>query len=217
MDKRGHQPVRQLLYDIGDDTLLPAGDVQITDPDKRIFLVEIKESGDLLNAITSGRLYEQARNMSQASTASFLIVQGIMVATKDGFLKADYRVTRWKYSSVMGILIDLSLKGIVVIHTSSDYATALVIRTLVSQVNGDKRPEIMKQKVFGFREKESDQLRLVASLPGINLTLARDLLQRFHYPRRIFTASEGDLMDCPGIGPARAKKIREVIDGYEGG
>lgn len=213
-DKRGHGTVRKLLADIITfEGILDQGDFSFSDMAARPYLVELKELGDLLNSITSGRLYEQLRAMSETGAICFLIYQGYFSPGQDGRVyMAQGHSTNWKFSSVMGILVDIALKGVIPIHTHNDYATALTIRTLISQVNTQKQAEIRTPKVFGFRPKESDQLKLVASLPGINIQFARALLQRFHTPRRIFAASAEELITCPGIGSGRAEKIAEALD-----
>lgn len=216
-DKRGHETVRKLLADIITKTdILQQADFSFSDMSDRSYLVELKEIGDLLGSISSGRLYEQVRAMSNTGAVCFLIYQGYFSPGQDGKVyMAQGHPTNWKFSSVMGILIDIALKGVIPIHTHNDYATALTIRTLVTQVNTQKRAEIRTPKVFGFRPKESDQLRVVASLPGINIQFARVLLQRFHTVRRIMSATEDELMSCPGIGQARAQRITGVLEVWE--
>ena len=213
-DKRGHETVRKLLADIiTSEGILPQGDFSFSDMSNRPYLVELKETGDLLGSISSGRLYEQVRDMSNTGAICFLVYQGYFAPGPNGTLYiAQGHHTNWKFASVMGILLDIALKGIIPLHTQNDYATALTIRTLFSQVNTQKRAEIRTPKVFGFRPKESEQLKMVASLPGINIHLARALLSRFHSPRRIFAASTDELTTCPGIAAGRADKIAEALD-----
>ncbi len=214
MDKRGHEGIRKLLYDIGEDTILDSGDISFKTPDGTTCLIEIKEVGDLLNSISSGRLHDQCVRMFRASpNMSFLIRQGKISSTNDGFLVVGLHITGWKFSSVQGVIVDLAMKGIITLDSTSDYTTALTIRTIYNQsmmTNG--RVQIRTPKMFHLNSDTESQERVLSSFPGINLVTAQALLQRFHTLRRIFTATPGELMDCSGVGQSRVKTITDVLD-----
>lgn len=204
----------QLLNDIAYPYHLPVGDIFMEDLHGRSYLGERKSMMDFLSSISSGRLYEQGKGIL-VSDFPFLILEENYIMTQDGYTKIGYRQTRWKYSSVQGHLVDMALKGIAIIPTSSLSATAATIRTLYNQITSEKKFDIRRPKMFQYGSKPSPQVELLCSRSlGMNITLAQNAMEYFDQkPRRFFAASEQELQQVEGIGPARAKRITEVLDG----
>ena len=211
-DSRGHDKIRALLEDISEDTILVAGDCLFHDVHNRIHLAEVKELGDFLTSFSSGRLYNQMRAMQEIAEVTYLILQGIYHPTREGYLTVNKFLTRWKYSSVMGIIVDIFLRGTLVISSNSDYSTAIIIRSLVKQATEQKRPEIRIPKVFSYREREEVPMRLLCSITDVNIVRAQNLLRRFHNIKRIAMATEEELMEVPDIGEKIAKGIWDAFD-----
>jgi DNA excision repair protein ERCC-4 len=67
--------------------------------------------------------------------------------------------------------------------------------------------KIKKEKPAYFQ-----QLSILSSIPGIGDKLAIRILQRFKTPTRALNASIADLARVPGLGTARAVKVREILD-----
>lgn len=196
--------------------------------------LEYKLIGDLLNSIVSGRLYRQLRYLETNFNAAALIYQGLVAPNEHGELRTDGYETRWRFDSVQGILFSLGLKGIIPVHTSSEFATALTLRTIHDQLQKEGKHQLRREKVKGFFPDESSALELLCALPDINLQLATALWREFKTPIGIFTAGLElppevqevifiTLQKTKGIGPARARqivetlfKVRREIKGKEG-
>jgi len=65
----------------------------------------------------------------------------------------------------------------------------------------------------GYRPKKlrSRKLHLIQGLPEVGPSIAKRLLDRFESVRNVMNASEKDLLRVDGIGPKKAKAIRNVL------
>ena len=193
---------------------LRSGDYVIIGRDNLSFGCERKVLGDLLSSLTDGRLYEQLRRLSEGYDLPALVVEGIMVPGEDELLKTRGFTSRWKYDSVQGILFNLRLKGVMVISTSSEYGTALTLRTIHKQLlEGEGKHQLKRRKLFSFSPEPSEQLQVLCGINLINEELASRLLERFGNPLSILKASEEELAMVKGIGKVKARHIKEIGEG----
>ena len=212
LDNRGHLGLRKSLADIGTETTLVAGDIAFPFGDNKTCAVEAKEIGDLLSSISSGRLYEQCRNLSSQTTLPCLLLLGIFAPTKEGYVRMENFHTKWKYSQVDGILLDIALKGFLVMREPSVFAASLAIRSLFTQLTTPKQGEIHLPKVFGFRKSESTQLKMLCAIDGVNLKTARELLAIYPTPAELVDVTPPQLQaTVPHIGPILAERIWDAF------
>ena len=68
------------------------------------------------------------------------------------------------------------------------------------------------------RPKTPDEEReyVVASLPFVESATAKRLLAAFKTVEGVFSAGERELMEVDGIGPKKARRIREAASGLYG-
>lgn len=214
MDKRGNQKrweaLRLLLPGRVNETILKVGDVYFPSPIGP-FVIEIKGLGDFLHSISTGRMHTQAVGMSELDAARFIIVEGRMDVTSDGYLKTHWHGSKWKYESIMGIVISMFLRGICIIQTTSEYSTALVIRTMYNQANSPGQPAQVKDKILSF-SKISPQLRVVCSLPHMGPVMGKDALDRFISPIGFVNAGVLEMQEIKGVSGRIAEEIRKVLD-----
>jgi len=164
--------------------------------------IERKTAADFLQSIVDGRLLSQARLLSETFEHPILIVEG-----------ADLQGRRMIHpNAVRGALAALSTDfGISVVPTADEEDTAGLIAVIARrQMKG--REEIPPER----RKPPSptlDRLQrfVVEGLPGVSVILADRLLRKFRTVEKIMTASEAELMLVPGIGPKKAKRIRELL------
>lgn len=80
-----------------------------------------------------------------------------------------------------------------------------------------KREQLEKERPIAVRGErkgltlEEKQRYIVEGLPGISAVLAKRLLEHFGTVEGVMTASEEELQKVRGIGPEKAKEIREVL------
>ena len=59
---------------------------------------------------------------------------------------------------------------------------------------------------------EKQQLSSLCSLPGIGEKFAVRMLEKFGTPLKVFTATTTELAKVEGLGDARAKKIKKILE-----
>jgi len=113
-------------------------------------------------------------------------------------------------NAIRGALSSLVLDwGVPVIFVKDSKETAALLE-VISKREFDKgrSPSIQRPKATTVSEYQE---LLVSSLPGINLVLARRLLEVFGTPIELMNASVFDLITIEGIGEKKANKIKKIL------
>ena len=58
-------------------------------------------------------------------------------------------------------------------------------------------------------------MRIIQLLPDVGPTLAKSLLEHFGTLARLFSATASELKEVPGIGPKKAERIFDFLNGEE--
>jgi len=111
------------------------------------------------------------------------------------------------YGALSTVVIDFKIP---VIPTPSAAHTAKLLVSMCSRKDIPKGPFLKKIKKSSDLEKQ--QLSSLCSLPGIGEKFAVRMLEKFGTPLRVFTATTSELAKVEGLGEARAKKIKKVLD-----
>ncbi len=82
------------------------------------------------------------------------------------------------------------------------------LRTIGARSNKTPR----RYQATRMTRKEKQQLYFLQGLPGIGLTRARLLLEKFGSIQEVLAASEKELCRVPGVGRSTAQKIRWVVE-----
>ncbi len=163
--------------------------------------IERKTMEDFANSIIDRRLFEQARALREAYSRPIVILEG------RGPIMRNIRE-----EAIMGALVSLVMDfNVSVIWVNDAVDTARLILTIAKrEERGDLRSISIKDRRRPKSPNEEKEY-IVASLPMVEVSTAKRLLSFFGSVERIFTASEKELMKVEGIGPKKAKRIREVI------
>ena len=81
---------------------------------------------------------------------------------------------------------------------------------MCSRKDASKGPFLKKIKKSPDLERQ--QLSSLCSLPGVGEKFAVRMLEKFGTPLKVFTATTAELAKVEGLGEARAKKIKKVLD-----
>lgn len=176
---------------------LSVGDYQLSD---RI-VVERKTVEDFRLSIIDKRLFNQAILMRESFELPILIVEGEGVLGHPGI---HPNAVRGALSSVLVVY------GISVVSTVNAIETAHLLVTMARQEQRGVAEISYKHKRKARTLKEQQE-RIIESLPGIGLRLARSLLSKFATVERVMTATEKELVDVKNIGPQKAALIRKVL------
>jgi len=182
------------LLEVG-DYLIPRGG----------YLIERKTPQDLVASIRLGRLWRQVEELKSVENAKPIVVV-------EGSLKMIERFTKFKPVQVVGIINSIIFDwGIPVITLPGRRWMASYLEQLAKSAEIEDRKHTQIRFEKKFESISEAQEYLIAGLPGINTSRARALLEYFGTPKRIFNASQWELMQVPGIGEKTASKIIEVL------
>ncbi len=177
---------------------LPIGDY-IVAPET---VVERKSIHDLVSSIFDGRLFDQCNRLKEHFQFPIILIEGnldeISNITENPLIF---------YGAISSIALDFKIP---ILPTPSADHTAKLLVSLCSRKESATGPFLKKIKKSNDIQKQ--QLSVLSSLPGIGEKLALRLLKKFGSPLRIFSASTTELAKVDGLGLARAKKIKKMLD-----
>jgi Fanconi anemia group M protein len=163
--------------------------------------IERKKVEDLAGSMVDGRLFRQAQTLASAYSKPLIIVEG----------EASKAYSGVKPQALRGALLSLIFDyKIPVIWLSSPVETAQIILLLARREQLERKgyPALREKKPLTLAEMQE---YVVAGLPGVELTLARRLLDAFGSVEKVFTASREELVKVKGVGEKLAEKIRHVV------
>jgi DNA excision repair protein ERCC-4 len=200
-DREQKSGIPNLLKSVGlnvEMKTLPIGDY-IVAPET---IVERKSIRDLLASVFDGRLFDQCSRLKENFEHPIILMEGNVDEIEE---ITDNPLIF--YGALSTVVIDFKIP---VIPTPSAAHTAKLLVSMCSRKDIPKGPFLKKIKKSSDLEKP--QLSSLCSLPGIGEKFAVRLLEKFGTPLRVFTATTSELAKVEGLGEARAKKIKKVLD-----
>lgn len=177
---------------------LEVGDFVLSD---RV-VVERKNVDDFASSIIDGRLFTQAANLKQAYEKPIIIVEGERL-TGSGRVRPEAMM-----GAYASILVDY---GIPTVWTREPTETAQLMFAIArrEQIQEKRSPRIMTIPKPSTIERQQEFI--VSSLPNVDNTRARRLLDHFQTVERVFMASKEELMSVSGIGEKISEEIKRVL------
>jgi DNA excision repair protein ERCC-4 len=177
---------------------LPIGDY-IVAPET---IVERKSIRDLMASVFDGRLFDQCTRLKEHFENPIVLIEGnvdeIEEITENPLIF---------YGAISTVVLDFKIP---IIPTPSASHTAKLLVSMCSRKDAPKGPYLKKIKKSPDLERQ--QLSSLCSLPGIGEKFAIRMLEKFGTPLKVFTATTAELSKVEGLGEARAKKIKKVLD-----
>jgi len=177
---------------------LPIGDY-IVAPET---IVERKSIRDLISSVFDGRLFDQCNRLKEHYQFPIILMEGnvdeINEITENPLIF---------YGAVSTIALDFKIP---IIPTPSADHTAKLLVSMCSRKETPKGPFLKKIKKSNNVQKQ--QLAALSSLPGVGEKLAIRMLKKFGSPLRVFNANLAELTKVEGLGAARAKKIKNMLE-----
>ncbi len=161
--------------------------------------VERKRLEDFARSLLDGRLFEQARTLVSTYPRALLLVEGL-----DSTLNISPQAF---WGAMLTLLYDFRLP-VVWVRSPAEAAQIVALLARREQVEGRAYPAIREGKPPTLKEIQE---YVVAGLPGVELTLARRLLEFFGSVEAVFRAEKEELMKVRGVGEKLAERIRTVI------
>lgn len=166
--------------------------------DRRI-AIERKTHSDFISSITDGRIFEQARLMKNNFEKPIVVIEG----------HSDRQISENSFkAAVASLLVDFNVS---LLNTRNPYDTARTIYWIAKKEQEESKHGISFKVGKKPRETKELQERIVSSLPGINTTISKRLLECFKTIEGIYTADEKELQKVKGIGKILAGRIKKIL------
>ena len=176
---------------------LPIGDY-IVAPET---VVERKTISDLVSSIFDGRLFDQCNRLKQHYQFPILLIEGdvdeIEELTENPFIF---------YGAISSVAIDFKIP---VIPTPNASHTSKLLISMCSRNDSSKGPFI--KKIRKSNDLQKQQLSMLCSLPGVGEKTAIRMLEKFGTPLKVLCSSIAELSKVSGLGEARARNIKKVL------
>ena len=175
--------------------------------------VQRKEIHDLIASRSDGRLSRELAQMKQLDIA-ILLVEGRLKWTSDGQLSTSR--SKWTRAQHLGLLFSIQSTGLWV-NSSQDIQESLAyLSQLESWMMKKKHAGIMTRPkpttLWGTRNDRDWGIHVIQSFDGIGPGVAGAIFDRYGVPLR-WTVSKEDLESVAGVGPKRARKMWETLNG----
>jgi len=177
---------------------LPIGDY-IVAPET---VVERKTISDLVSSVFDGRLFDQCNRLKEHYKFPILLIEGNIDEIEE--LTENPLVF---YGAISSIAIDFKIP---VIHTPNASHTAKLLISMCSRKDASKGPFI--KKIRKSNDIQKQQLSMLCSLPGVGEKTAIRMLEKFGTPLRVLSSSTTELSKISGLGEARAKNIKKMLE-----
>ena len=152
------------------------------------------------------RLFEQLGAMKEAYSRPILLLEGGGQLVR-GISREALR------GALLSVILDFSVP--VLMAEGPEEAAGFVMAIAKREQRGGARGVSLKDRRRS-NTPDGEREYVVASLPFVEATLAKRLLEKFRTVEGVFTASEEGLQSVDKIGPKKAKRIRELVSGDYG-
>ncbi len=166
--------------------------------------VEFKTSEDFVNSLIDGRLLQQMRELKENFERPLVIVEG----------EQDiYSVRNVHPNSIRGMLATIAVSySIPIIFTKTSKETAAFLKIVAKREQEEEGSDFNSHGAKREMSLKDWQEYIIAALPGVGPTLAKPLLRKFKSIKKVINANEEKLQKVEKIGPAKAKRIKEITD-----
>lgn len=177
---------------------LPLGDYEV---DHRL-IFERKRLQDFSTSIIDGRLFRQARRLTDSELQGVILIEGP---------SSDLESSGMRREAIQGALISLTLlyRLPVLRSLNPEESSRLMVYTA-------KQIHIDTNQIRSFRKKRpktkrKQQLYFLQGLPLVGPKRAQDLLNHFGSIEKVITASPETLCCVDGIGMGTAEAINQMV------
>ena len=177
---------------------LPVGDY-IVAPE---IVVERKTISDLASSIFDGRLFDQCNRLKQHYQFPILLIEGDINEIEE-LMENPFVI----YGAISSVVIDFKIP---VIPTPNALHTSKLLISMCSRKDASKGPFI--KKIRKSNDLQKQQFSMLCSLPGVGEKTAMRMLEKFGTPMRVLNSSTVELSKINGLGEARAKNIKKVLE-----
>jgi len=168
--------------------------------------IERKSVADFHASMIDKRLFEQVARLKETYPTCALLLEG------DLAFFSERQSPRAAWGALCSLAFDFELQ---IVPTPDRAASAQLLAVLARRLSrergaGGGRAEVRyKPRLLG---PHAEQKFAVQGLPGIGDIVSESLLEHFGSVRRVFSASEKELLRVAGIGKGRAADVTEFLE-----
>ena len=162
--------------------------------------VERKTYSDFASSITDGRIFSQAKLLSENFKRPVLVIEGNTQNSK--ISENSLRAT------IASLIVDF---GISILSTKNPLDTAKMIYWIAKREQTElKKPVAVK---FGKKPKEMKRLKeeILASFPGVSTVLSKRILEKFENIENFVKSSENEIVKVKGVRTKLAKQLKKIL------
>ena len=190
---------------------LETGDLHIATDDDKLLIVERKAAMDFVNSIKDGRLFNQVARAKQITPYVYVVIVGSILPAKGGKTYINGNLTGWDYAAIQGVMVSIQELGVIIIYCADDNDFVAAVVRLANR-SRDVIPvmPVREAAIFGGAEN------VLASLPGIGVKKAADLLKMFPNVGMalwFLTDVDDTQTKIPGIAENTKKNIVKLLGG----
>ncbi|MFO7991877.1 MAG: DEAD/DEAH box helicase [Thermoplasmata archaeon] len=163
--------------------------------------VERKSVDDFLESLMDGRLFTQAKKISQNYQHPVIILEGTGLHERRNI--SDKAI----YGALASLAVDFNIP---VITSKDEEETASLITSMLMRKERKKGSYSLRKDKSTFSDRDTKKF-ILEGLPNVSGTLAERLLEHFGSVRAVFQATEEELKDVKGIGQSTAERIIKII------
>ncbi len=177
--------------------------------------IQRKRFPDDFTASMEGRLQREVPLMLEADMP-VLIVEGDADYTFDGWLLEN---SRWSRKGLLNLQTSIWMAEICVQHTNNHEGTVQRIVEMAEYFRKEEHvalltiPKDTPSTLWGVQTKRHEQIALMQSIPMIGYGLAKAFVEHFDGIPLRWDCTYEEILEVPRIGPNRAKKIWEMMEG----
>jgi len=164
--------------------------------------VERKTLTDFFASIVQRRLFEQVKRLRDAYPRCLLLVEGDLAEV------ANQRNPAAFWGAFAAVTLT---ERVPILFTRDTPETALALQVIEKQFAKGELDYGVRHKRKAMSPEDRRRF-LLEGLPGIGKARAAKLIERFGTARRVFAATEVELLRVRDIGPTRAREISALLD-----
>ena len=179
---------------------LHMGDYDIGGDPCRVF--ERKTGSDFLSSLVQGRLFAQLTALRKSRFAPILLLEGDPLRVSHSQMRPE---------SIRGALTYITaILHVPILPSSgpSDSARLVYAAAKQCQIGYAAHGPAGGRRTASLSEQ---QMQIVLSLPGIGRVTARAVCTRFRSLHELLNADAAQLSTVPGVGPARAAALEQLL------
>lgn len=174
--------------------------------------VERKSIRDLLNTVSTDRFRPQMAGILTSYTAPFLLIEGGIAESKDGNVITDGSESRFRASSLHGLLLFVQEQRIRLLLSPSERVTPQRLMTLYNHFLDPNHKDLSNDRLGVLHYKAVPGMEMLMGIPGVGWKSSKLLMEHFGSVSEVCNATTDQLEKVKGVGRKTAQEIYKAFN-----